>query len=166
MAQTCTSFERFAVGAAVDWYVVNDGVMGGRSLGGFELQEDGLTFEGSINTNGGGFSSIRREVPRGALEGVTSMKLRGIGDGRAYKLTFRTSARRFGRPISYQATVPPIDGEGVVEVPLAGMRTTIFGREVQAPAFDPSVVREMGIILADGKDGPFRLVIQEIEACR
>lgn len=166
MAETCTSFERFEVAKAVDWWVVNDGVMGGRSLGDIERQQDGMVFKGSINTNGGGFSSIRREVPRGALAGVTAMRLRVVGDGRAYRLTFRTSARRFGRPISYQAAIPPIDGGGVVDVPLLAMRSSIFGRDVAAPAFDPSDVRELGIILADGTDGAFRLVVQEIEACR
>ena len=46
------------------WYVVNDNVMGGRSDGGFELEQETLVFAGNTNTRGGGFSSIRT----GALE--------------------------------------------------------------------------------------------------
>jgi hypothetical protein len=38
------------------WFVVNDGVMGGRSEGGFRLGESALVFSGVTNTNGGGFS--------------------------------------------------------------------------------------------------------------
>ena len=41
------------------WTLQDDSVMGGRSVGGFETQEDHLYFIGNTNTNGGGFSSIR-----------------------------------------------------------------------------------------------------------
>mmetsp|Transcript_3957 Transcript_3957/g.9190 ORF Transcript_3957/g.9190 Transcript_3957/m.9190 type:complete len:356 (+) Transcript_3957:65-1132(+) len=59
---------RIARGAALDlaewttsrWYVQVDGVMGGRSSGRMELAASGASFEGSINLNGGGFASFRR----------------------------------------------------------------------------------------------------------
>ena len=34
----------------LEWFVVNDDVMGGRSSGGFELNDDYLMFTGSTNT--------------------------------------------------------------------------------------------------------------------
>ena len=47
--------------ADLGWYVVNDNVMGGRSDGDFEVAEQGeLRVSVRTNTNGGGFSSIRR----------------------------------------------------------------------------------------------------------
>lgn len=45
------------------WFTVNDNVMGGRSLGNSAHMNDVLLFAGSTNTNGGGFSSIRRRFP-------------------------------------------------------------------------------------------------------
>jgi len=166
VSDPCSAIDSFEPGASVDWYVVNDGVMGGRSLGGIELGDGGLVFEGAINTNGGGFSSIRRGIEPGALQGVRAIKLRVTGDGRSYRLTFRTDARRFGRAISYQVAIPEVDGPADLEVGLSEMRTSIFGRQVDAPPFDPAKVEELGIILADGQDGSFRLVIQQIDACR
>ena len=43
----------------LEWRIVNDNVMGGRSRGDFEISEESLSFFGATNTNGGGFSSIR-----------------------------------------------------------------------------------------------------------
>lgn len=41
------------------WRMVNDNVMGGRSKGSVTFKGGVLVFSGSINTNGGGFSSVR-----------------------------------------------------------------------------------------------------------
>lgn len=166
MAETCFSIDSFGPDEAPRWVVVNDGVMGGLSEGLTRTDDGQLIFEGVINTNGGGFSSLRRQVEPGALAGVESMRLHWSSDGRAYKMTFRTDARRFRRPISYQAAIPPSDGAGVTDIALTDMRTSIFGRTVDAPPFDPAKVEEIGIILADGQDGPFRITLDKIEGCR
>ncbi|MEL7485448.1 MAG: CIA30 family protein, partial [Planctomycetota bacterium] len=44
---------------SAEWIAVNDNVMGGRSSGGPAFDDGVLTFAGTTNTNGGGFSSIR-----------------------------------------------------------------------------------------------------------
>ena len=41
------------------WLVVNDDVMGGRSLGGVSFDAGILIFAGQTDTDGGGFSSLR-----------------------------------------------------------------------------------------------------------
>jgi hypothetical protein len=146
------------------WRTVLDGVMGGRSTGNRFAQDNHMVFKGSINTNGGGFSSIRRPMSRGDMSGAKSLKLRVKQDGRAYRLTFRTNARFRGRSISYQLPIPktPVGDWVDVTLPLKDFRTSVFGRDVPAPQFDPNEVREMGIILADGIDGPFEIAIAEI----
>ena len=67
------SFESPAEARA--WRTVNDDVMGGRSLGAGVVEEGRLVFTGSINTKGGGFSSVRREMEPGALEGARAFVL-------------------------------------------------------------------------------------------
>lgn len=146
------------------WQVVNDGVMGGLSQG-TRFAEDGhMVFQGVINTNGGGFSSIRARLQPGDLAGADGMRLSLRPDGRAYRLTFRTSERWRGRSVSYQAAIPvTASGEQVdIFVPFDDMETSVFGRRVRAAPFDPSDVREIGIILADGRDGPFRLELSHL----
>lgn len=146
------------------WRTVLDGVMGGRSTGNRFAQDGHMTFKGSINTNGGGFSSIRRPISRGDMEGAEALKLRVKQDRRSYRLTFRTSARFRGRPISYQLAIPqtPSGEWAEVTIPLSNFRTSVFGYEVPAPSFAANDVREMGVIIADGVDGPFQIDIAEI----
>jgi hypothetical protein len=147
-----------------NWQTVLDGVMGGRSTGNRFAQDGHMVFKGTINTNGGGFSSIRRSMPRGVMGGADALKLRVKQDGRAYRLTFRTEARLRGRRISYQLNIPqtPKGEWAEVTLPLKDFRTSIFGYDVTAPPFRAQDVREMGIILADGIDGPFQLGLSEI----
>ena len=107
------SFESPAEARA--WRTVNDDVMGGRSLGAGVVEEGRLVFTGSINTKGGGFSSVRREMEPGALEGARAFVLSIKSDGRAYQLIARTNARFGGRYVSYQAAIQISPEGGVVE---------------------------------------------------
>lgn len=147
------------------WRTVLDGVMGGRSSGARFAEDNHMVFRGVINTNGGGFSSIRRSMSAGDMSGAESLRLKLRQDERDYRLTFRTSERFRGRSVSYQLVIPS-NGSGEwenVDIPLTKFRTSIFGRSVPAAPFDASDVWEMGIILADGVDGEFRLEIAQVD---
>jgi len=147
------------------WVTVLDGVMGGRSSGVRFSEEEHMVFQGEIVTRGGGFSSVRRAMRAGTMSGARSLQLHLKSDGRAYELRFRTSSRYRGRTINYETEIPqtPLKEWVTVTVPLQNMRTSFRGFQVPGPAFDASDVREMGIILADGVDGPFRLEIAQIK---
>lgn len=153
---------------AQQWRAVNDGVMGGLSSGGPSFEDNHMVFEGVINTNGGGFSSLRSAVEHGALADASGIMLRIKSDGRGYKVTFRTDRAYRSRLISFQAPLPATPrGEWAdVTVPLDALSGSIFGRPVTGAVFDRTRVREMGIILADGQDGPFRLEVDWIKHCR
>ena len=152
---------------APQWYAVNDGVMGGLSSGGPRFDKGVMVFEGVINTNGGGFSSLRSAVQEGALAEAEGIKLRVRSDGRTYKLTLRSNSVWRGRRVSFQAPIPQSTlGEWAeVMVPFSELRGTIFGRNVRGAIFDKSAVVELGIILADGQDGPFRLDVDWVKSC-
>ena len=146
------------------WFPILDGVMGGRSTGARFSENEHMTFKGMINTNGGGFSSLRRALTPGELEGAESLNLSLLQDGRAYRMTFRTNERFRGRPVSYQLAIPQTSAGEWQEItlPLKGFRTSLFGRQVSAAQFDPAEVREIGFIIADGIDGPFELNVRTI----
>lgn len=146
------------------WWPVNDGVMGGRSSGGPAFENGNLLFSGTINTNGGGFSSIRRQIATGDLSGARSITLRIKSDGRGYNLRFRSDVTWRGRRVAFQKpiqTSTPGQWE-TVTVTLDNMRASLFGRDVRGAHFVPAQAVETGIILADGKDGPFQLEIDWI----
>ena len=150
--------------SVAQWRAVNDGVMGGRSSGGPSHAGEALVFSGTINTDGGGFSSIRHPMNPGALAGADGMRLTLRGDGRPYRLTFRTSQSWRGRNVSWQIPIPatPAGEWAEVVAPFSQAEASVFGRRVTAGTFDPLDVREMGIILADGRDGDFRLDVAEM----
>lgn len=153
--------------ASQDWRVINDGVMGGLSSGGPLFENGHMLFEGIINTNGGGFSSIRKDIIAGQLKGAEGLSLRVKSDGRAYKVTMRTDARVRQRPVSFQINIPATpSGEWTdVKAPFSAVKASIFGRPVTGAKFDPAQIQEIGIIIADGTDGPFRLWIDWIKGC-
>ncbi len=150
------------------WRIVNDGVMGGLSSGGPRFENDRMIFEGVINTNGGGFSSVRLDVQQGLLRQASGVSLRVKSDGRAYKVSFRTNARYRGRPVSFQAQIPntPRGEWADVNVSFEDLRASLFGRPISGAVFEASEIWELGIILADGQDGPFRLEVDTLSDCR
>ena len=68
------------------WLVVNDNVMGGRSLGDRTFADQTMIFSGAINTDGGGFSSLRLMIDSGVLAEADHMKVRARSDGRTLSL--------------------------------------------------------------------------------
>ncbi len=149
------------------WRAVNDGVMGGLSSGGPDFDKGHMTFSGVINTDGGGFSSVRASMTPGTLDAAKGLTLRVKSDGRSYKVTMRTNATYGWRRISFQAPIRTENkGEWEdVTVSFDDLDASIFGRPIRGATFDKSEVIELGIILSDGQDGAFQLEIDSIKAC-
>lgn len=150
------------------WVVVNDNVMGGRSDGAYELTNDALVFAGRTNTNGGGFSSIRsqpRSLDLGAFDGI---RLRVRGDGRTYILRLTTSVTRGGRlqPSYWASFATEADAWTTVDVPFSALRPRWRGRWLEGPAFEPTKIETLGLMIYDRLDGPFRLEVDRLEAYR
>jgi len=110
-----------------------------------------------------------RAVNDGVMGGRSSggPRFRVKSDGRTYKLTLRSDARYRGRTVSFQAEIPqtPIGEWADVTVPFDSLQGSIFGRRVRGARFDKSEVRELGIIIADGQDGPFKLEVDWVKDC-
>ncbi|MEM1147495.1 MAG: CIA30 family protein [Pseudomonadota bacterium] len=149
------------------WTTVNDGVMGGRSSGGSELQNGMLTFTGITNTNGGGFSSIRLPVERGSLAAATHLRVHMKRDARSYSITLRTNVKRFGRRIAFRGPIAeaPKDNWGNGVLRFDTLKASFDGNPVPDAIFDASEVVEIGLIIYDGEDGPFEMQLKRIEAC-
>ena len=140
----------------LEWRVINDNVMGGRSVGVVTRTEEFLSFSGSLNTNGGGFASIR--VPAGNLMAneATGVRLRVRGDGREY--TFRLRPRN--SRISYWSQFATEDGKWLeVTLPFASFWPNWRGRRLNAPAVTAGEVAELGLMINDGIDGAFALEV-------
>ncbi|MEM8620046.1 MAG: CIA30 family protein [Actinomycetota bacterium] len=152
------------------WVIVNDGVMGGRSAGQAAVDDSVLRFSGSVVTAGGGFTSIRLGLAGGELAGSDRLRMRLRPDTRTYGLTLADDQTINGRRIAHGADLPGADeldddGFAIVELPYSELEPTVFGQLVLAEPFRPDAASEIGIIIADGVDGPFALDVDWIDAC-
>ena len=143
---------------SAEWIVVNDNVMGGRSSGGPQFDSGVLTFTGSTNTNGGGFSSIRTVPSQWDLAEYAGLRLRVRGDGRTYH----------GRAVAYRAEFKTEEGDEWQEiaVPFSKFKPSSWGRDIsdQVEALDTSDIKTLGFMIYDGLDGTFTLEADWIKA--
>ncbi|MEM6999938.1 MAG: CIA30 family protein [Pseudomonadota bacterium] len=146
--------------ADLDWRVVNDTVMGGRSSSQLERGGTGLLFSGYLNTNGGGFVSIRSARQDWNLAGFDRVRIKVRGDGRAYQLRLQPGGSRYTYRFEF-ATVADewIEVEGLLENFEASWR----GRKLNRPPPDPADIVGVGVLLGDGRDGDFQLEIAWME---
>ena len=146
-----------------EWDVVNDGVMGGHSAGFVEVTEGTLRFTGTLVTQDGGFTSVRARRDIG-LAGQTGIELRVRGSGRQFEVEVDDGTRTYGRTISRRAPIATTAEWTTVRVPFSALRSTIFGRAVNAAPLDVARIRGIGLYIADGKDGTFRLEVDYIRS--
>lgn len=147
-------------GEAARWVAVNDGVMGGISRGALRGEAGVGVFYGVLSLeNGGGFASVRRLPGPLGLAGSDSVSIRVRGDGRAYQLRFRTDDGFDG--VAHAATFATAAGAWItVSLPWSEFRPTFRGRSVPAAeAFDPARARQAAFLIADKREGPFRLEV-------
>ncbi len=146
------------------WNPVNDRVMGGVSTSQATATAEGMAFIGVVSLdNNGGFASIRALPREYGLAGAIAFVLRVRGDGKAYKFGIRTDDAFDG--VQYQARFATQSGEWQdIRLPVKDFQPTFRGRTVQAPALDPSRVKIFGLLIADRQCGPFRLVVESIQA--
>ena len=152
-------------GVALRWYSVNDGVMGGRSSGSFRIEDGQLLFRGLLNTNGGGFASLRTRTAALDLADRAGIHLRVRGDGRVYTMRLQQDSGR-GRSVSYRAEFRTTEGPEWQDVwlPFGDFVPTWRGRILDLPPVDPARVSSIGLMIADKIDGEFQLRVDSIGA--
>ena len=148
-----------------DWYVQNDNVMGGRSVGGFEIASGQLIFSGNTNTNGGGFSSIRTQPVKLDLSAYAGIRVKVKADGRRYTWQLQTDARWRGRQVNYWADFDTLANEtDVIDIPFTTFFPQLRGFRLDGPELDTSQIIEFGLYQYDKTDGPFELRLISVEA--
>jgi len=153
------------------WYRLDDGVMGGQSSTNMadhnatEITGENkkvLRFAGQINTNGGGFCSIRAALPDDTglcfanstttneeheqVE-VTGIKIRYRGDGKTYKVILSDGQRSTGGPFSrsptWQMDLPTVDRtDDATDTTCTAMDEVILPLNRFQPSFGPRSVSE------------------------
>jgi len=114
-----------------------------------------LHFTGQINTNGGGFTSIRSPIEGGLASDTAAIRVSYIGDGKTYKVLFSDGNKfAFGpsrRSPSWQTDLPTKnDGsEETIIISFDSLVPSLQGGPIKTDAkLDPSEVKEIGIMLS------------------
>jgi NADH dehydrogenase [ubiquinone] 1 alpha subcomplex assembly factor 1 len=148
-----------------NWFVVNDGVMGGVSSSTVKLENGFLVFEGQVRLeNNGGFASVRSNSSEQNLSEFAGISLRLRGDGKMYALNLRTSS---ARGVLYQSEFQTKASEWLeLRIPFSQLRPTRFGNTLKGFALEANRIESFGFIIANKRQERFELVVDWIKAYR
>ncbi|WP_144394151.1 CIA30 family protein [Pleionea sediminis] len=145
------------------WLIVNDTVMGGLSQSNVESKEGSLVFSGALSLdNNGGFASTRAAFEPRFSERITKVLIEVEGDGREYQLRFRTNRRLDGPAYAVKFSTEK-DQLMRFEYSSKDFQATYRGYAISDPrrlSFDE--IRQMGFLIADKNEEPFRLVVKSV----
>ena len=151
---------------SLNWRIVDDRVMGGRSQGLFSTQESGIMrFEGMLSLeNNGGFSSVRTDKLSLDLSDKKGLALRVKGDGRKYQLRLSTDARfRSYGEVSFKAEFETVKDEWIeIKVPFNSLVGSWRGRNLEDEVFNPAKIERISLLLGDKNPGKFQLDVDWI----
>jgi len=173
---------------------LDDGVMGGKSITNMDQAQAAaagaaLLFAGTINTDGGGFASIRSPLENSLPKDAKGLKLKYKGDGKTYKvlLSKKGAGGPFAKDPSWQAdlaTTKSSDDDAISEaiLPYESFVPSFGGggksrHDMSSFVFHQEEMGQMGLMLSlklsCGKSNPvetygegifdFKLEIHEID---
>jgi monofunctional biosynthetic peptidoglycan transglycosylase len=148
------------------WNIINDDVMGGVSRSTVEMTSNSLIFSGYTSLqNNGGFASIRSQRTQKDLSRYETVRIRFRSDtDRTYALRLGLYDRYYKPNFKYFFNSKNSEWQ-TLEFKLSDFKEYTLGRMTDNSiqwALLNKVLR-VGIIVADKKEGPFRIEIDFIE---
>eukprot|EP00633_Aureoumbra_lagunensis_P010013 CAMPEP_0197311574 /NCGR_PEP_ID=MMETSP0891-20130614/12525_1 /TAXON_ID=44058 ORGANISM="Aureoumbra lagunensis, Strain CCMP1510" /NCGR_SAMPLE_ID=MMETSP0891 /ASSEMBLY_ACC=CAM_ASM_000534 /LENGTH=202 /DNA_ID=CAMNT_0042797877 /DNA_START=1 /DNA_END=606 /DNA_ORIENTATION=- len=153
----------------LQWWRLADNCMGGMSATKHEAIVDAtgtqqLRFAGEINTNGGGFTSIRANIENGLPSDTSALYLKYRGDGKTYKVLLSNgeSTGPFSSNPSWQHDLPTAANQWCeTKLQLKDFKPSIGGTSVKQTAdlaLRPNEQKQIGLmlslLLSDGSANP------------
>lgn len=144
------------------WYVVNDGVMGGRSQSTITLNAEGNgLFKGEVSLeNNGGFASVHYRFNAVEIGNSETLVIRLRGDGKIYQARIYANANDYYSYIAYFNTT---DQWQSIEIPLKSMYPSFRGQKLDKPNFSEKRIEEIAILIGNKKAETFQLEIDKLE---
>lgn len=146
------------------WRPVDDVVMGGVSRSLFRCADGGPgLFSGVLSRErNGGFASVRTVLEHRDYREFDRFRLRIRGDGRRYGFRVRNDDRFDG--VVYASDFDTASGRWQeIDLPFSSFRPMFRGSVVAgAPPMDPGSIAQIGLLIASGQEGAFRLEVDWI----
>ncbi len=145
--------------------------MGGISRSTLELHPDGYAlFRGTVSLeNNGGFASVRTRAQTPVdLSGFEGLSVHVLGDGKMYSLRLRTVKNGRLTRYSYEARFATTAGEWEThELAYSDFKPVFRGNAVRGnPDLNADAILEIGFMIQDGQEGPFRLGVRRLSVYR
>ncbi|MFT4612685.1 MAG: NADH dehydrogenase [ubiquinone] 1 alpha subcomplex assembly factor 1 [Glaciecola sp.] len=160
---TSTTLFDFNTNADINnWRILDDIVMGGRSNGNFEINDEGHgKFTGTVSLeNNGGFSSLRYRFKTKDVSAYSKVILRVKGDGSNYQFRVKTSSRDYASYIyEFETTTDWM----TIEIPFTAMDPRFRGRRINAPNFPGEELQEIAFLIGNKREQSFEFLIDNIE---
>lgn len=144
-----------------NWYIVNDGVMGGLSKGTFTINDAGhAMFKGFVTTeNNGGFSSVRYSFNKKNVSVYTHVVLKVKGDGKSYQFRIKENqSQRYSYIASFDTSV---DWE-IIKIPLQTFYPGFRGYALDKPNYSGESMEQIAILIGNKTKESFALEIDSI----
>lgn len=143
------------------WKIVEDTVMGGKSEGNFEINEqNNAVFFGKISLeNNGGFSMVKGQFSTKIRVNSPKILLKVKGDGNAYKLRIKAKTTDY---FSYSATFKTSKKWETIEINTVEMKPVFRGNILNLPKFSSDSIEELAFLIGNKKEEHFRLEIESI----
>jgi len=147
-----------------DWYVINDGVMGGLSRSNVSYTADSFVFKGEVSLqNNGGFSSLRSEFSSFDLSNFKTVELRYRATGYNFALNLATS-KVWYRPV-YRTPIVATDGQWQTKVfNLLDFQEVVVGKATGSSLSSDKLkdIIRLGFITNEKRAGQFLLEVDYI----
>lgn len=144
-----------------DWKIVNDIVMGGKSVSSFTVTPDGFgLFEGKISLeNNGGFSSVSYRFKKIKVNKDRNIIIKLKGDGKNYQVRIKDDSSHSYSYISPFAT----SGEWQeIKIPLKNLYPSFRGKKLDLPNFSHDSIEELVFLIGNKTPEKFSLLIDKI----
>lgn len=146
----------------MDWKIVDDVVMGGKSSSTFSLDDEGMgNFQGTISLkNNGGFSSVQYKFKPISVKDHTKIVLKLKGDSKDYQFRIKSNSE------DYYWYIAPFSTSGKwqeIEISLRDMYPSFRGRKLDQPNFSENYIEEITVLIGNKKEEKFKLLIDKIE---
>lgn len=150
------------------WHTENDVVMGGVSSSKVTyVSEEGgkkglARFSGHVSLeNNGGFAQILYDQKTFDLSNAQGIALHVRGDGQTYQLRLETDAKR----VAYAQSFVAKEEWQRIQLAFTDFKATFRGEDVpDAPALNRASIRTVGILIGNGEETDFELLIDAVEA--
>jgi NADH dehydrogenase [ubiquinone] 1 alpha subcomplex assembly factor 1 len=156
-----TIFDSKKVKDLSNWYVVDDGVMGGLSRGELTINDSGhCLFKGYVTTeNNGGFSSIRYGFNKKSVSEYKYVILKLKGDGKSYQFRIKDNSRQ---RYSYIATFNTSGDWETIKIPFSEFYPGFRGYKLEKPNYSGDVMEEIAFLIGNKVKESFALEIDKI----